>query len=127
MSEKLPAATSAPLDPAEVLKMANEITQCVDGGHHKAYGTDPHRTTMTAGNAWWRVVADAMRAWATASPSETGASIDAKGMPLRIMAPLSGLRFADHIHILADNSLPQGTVEIKNSAGKVLGRIINVW
>jgi hypothetical protein len=53
-----------PLDKAEILKMADEITRVVDGGHHKAYGTDPHRTTMTAGNAWWRTVADAMRAFA---------------------------------------------------------------
>lgn len=57
-------ATSQPLDPAEILKMADEITRVVDGGHHKAYGTNPYQTTMTAGNAWWRTVADAMRAYA---------------------------------------------------------------
>ena len=58
------------LDPAEIKKMADEITRVVDGGHHKAYGTDPHSTTMTAGNAWWRTAADAMRAYVTLSERE---------------------------------------------------------
>lgn len=72
-----------PLDPADILKMADEITQAVDGGYHKAYGTDPHRTTMTAGNAWWRTVADAMRAYASSATTPTTNALECLGEVLR--------------------------------------------
>lgn len=70
MSESRPVSRSLPLDPAELLKMADEITRVVDGGYHKAHGTSPHQSTMTAGNAWWRTVADGLRAAASEKPAQ---------------------------------------------------------
>lgn len=54
-------------------------------------------------------------------------SLNILGLPMRLHAPSKMLRFSDHITIHADDSVPEGTVELRDTIGRVVGRIINVW